>query len=130
MIHPAHWIAKRFASTYARWGTYDSLRSSTLRQTGLRRCRLDAAALCVQCRPVRCCRELEVELTSAEYASGRYRVDQARLRRRGQFILERGPQGCVYLVDELCSIYDHRPGLCRDYDCVRDSRMHITWPAS
>jgi Fe-S-cluster containining protein len=130
MIHPVHWIAERFASTYARWGTYDSLRASILRQTSLRRCRLDAAVLCVACRPVRCCRELEVELTPAEHKSGLYHVDAERLRRTGKPVLERGEHGCVYLVDDLCAIYEHRPTLCRDYDCVRDSRMHVTWPAS
>ena len=129
MIHPGHWLAERFATTYARWGTYDSLRSSALRQTSLRRCRLDKDALCVQCRPALCCRQLEVPLTPAEFATGLYRVDQERLRRRGEFILERGADGCVYLVDELCSIYDHRPGPCRDYDCCQDSRMHVAWPA-
>ncbi len=134
MIHPVHWLAERFAESYARWGTYDSLRESILHQVSLRqerrmRCRMDPEALCVDCRPVRCCRQLEVALTPREFASGLYRVDRERLRRHGEFILEHDADGCVYLKDERCSIYDHRPGLCRDYDCCRDSRMHVTWPA-
>lgn len=39
-------------------------------------------------------------------------------RPKGHFVLGYDERGhCPMLVDERCSIYDHRPRTCREYDC-------------
>ncbi len=65
-----------------------------------------------------CCRSfVAVELTFAEYETLR-----ALGARRLEFSL-RGPHwllvenGCEFLVDGRCGIYEHRPGVCRRFIC-------------
>jgi Fe-S-cluster containining protein len=43
------------------------------------------------------------------------------------YMLKRGPDGehCTYLTPTGCSVYEHRPGTCRRYDCREDSRVWI-----
>ncbi len=63
-----------------------------------------------------CCRNTMVILRDDEtgYADTIVRVasgDQYR-------ILQSRPNGdCVYLTNHGCSIHDHKPAMCREYDC-------------
>ncbi|MFH1035793.1 MAG: YkgJ family cysteine cluster protein [Pseudomonadota bacterium] len=126
MSGPWAWLADKFAASYTMWGTHDSLHARALARLGGDQ---KPAAVCLRCRPAQCCRQLEVPLTPEELASGYYRLAPGR--RRGPALLRRNPDGaCTYLVDELCSIYPHRPVACRDYDCCRDSRTGVVWPSS
>jgi len=129
MAGPFAWLSAKFASSYAMWGTHDSLRAAALAKLGGPGPGEEPANMCLRCRPAQCCRQLEVPLSSREALAGLYRM--AGRPAGGQQVLVRDPGGaCVYLVDELCSIYPRRPAACRDYDCSRDSRTCVVWPSS
>jgi len=71
---------------------------------------------CGECR--QCCIDLSPYLTPAEFESGKY-----------IWTLIAGPDntpciaipklesGCVYFINNNCSIYDIRPLACRQFDC-------------
>jgi len=65
-----------------------------------------------------CCRGFpNVELTPHEYAALE-RLGAARLEfllnGRHYLIIE---NGCEFLIDGRCAIYDHRPSICRRFSC-------------
>ncbi len=89
---------------------------------------VDAPSRCRTCDGV-CCRSfVAVELSFAEYETL-----EALGARRLQFSL-RGPHrleiegGCEFLVEGRCSIYPHRPELCRRFVC--DDAVEVERPAA
>jgi len=75
-----------------------------------------------------CCRQGGVMLNPDEIASGLYETEIFCIRKKEpcdkdidcylkitQLRLANG--GCMYLIDNRCSIYDHRPSICRRYNC-------------
>ena len=79
---------------------------------------------CRLCRAP-CCR-LEVVITPAEAASGKWRYTVAG---DGAFLLaKKSPTDdrCLYLgQDARCTIYGDRPGLCGAFDCTGDGRFEL-----
>ncbi|HEX2959851.1 MAG TPA: YkgJ family cysteine cluster protein, partial [Chitinispirillaceae bacterium] len=66
----------------------------------------------------RCCR-LIFALTEQDVQEGIVRWDSHK-----PYMLKRNERHiCVHLVDGQCSIYEHRPGVCRKLDCRNDRRF-------
>lgn len=100
---------------------------------------------CDTCETSACCYMFYVPITEEEYSSGRYegvavsvspeaadqlesthRLPKNPLRVPGEpvYYLEGVPgEPCPYLKDNRCSIYAHRPLICRTYSCVNDPRI-------
>ncbi len=100
---------------------------------------------CDTCETSVCCSHFYVPITEEEYASGRYdgvavkveaeaadqlestyRLPKNPLRTPGApaYYLEGVPgEPCPYLKNNRCSIYAHRPLICRTYTCVNDPRI-------
>ena len=126
MAGPWAWLTDKFAASYNMWGTHHSLRATAVAKVGGGE---PPQAVCLRCRPAQCCRQLVVPLSEAERLSGYYRLEPGR--GHGPAHLPRHPDGsCIYLVDEMCSIYPRRPAACRDYDCCRDDRTGVVWPSA
>ena len=68
-----------------------------------------------------CCRLFNITLTDEEKLSRRYKIDNAFYAVSGQALLAKNEDGsCYYLdINKGCSIYEHRPMMCRLYDCER-----------
>lgn len=79
---------------------------------------LDCLALAPICK-MRCCRELDIELSEQDLADG------VRWQLEAPYLLARNAQGCVYLGDDGCGCYSLRPGTCRSYDCREDRRIWL-----
>ena len=71
---------------------------------------------CAKC-DAKCCNysKFIVRLTDEEVESGKF--DDAIAWQR--YI----PLPCVYLKNNKCSIYEHRPTVCREYTCKGDTRL-------
>ena len=100
----------------------------------------------VPCRScVRCCELLSPFLTPEEIASGLYPLSLIQPSSGDMLVTpEVGPivslyrkkdGGCGMLVDGQCSIYDHRPHACRQFDCrkghhpsIPDMTQHLHTP--
>lgn len=76
---------------------------------------------CARCG--KCC-SLDIPLTDAEVASGKYRAHYSGY--WDEYVLDRDYFGrgqhkmggqCVYLKGRRCSIYRVRPQVCRDFRC-------------
>jgi hypothetical protein len=79
---------------------------------------LDGCKQCIGC-DADCCRGFpSVELTPDEYTTlellGAVRLEFL-LSGRHYLIIE---NGCEFLVNNRCRIYDHRPDICRRFTCV------------
>jgi Fe-S-cluster containining protein len=85
-----------------------------------------------------CCRmDWFIDLSSEEYASGRYQTD-VMCTLTGKECLDYSPhcinrryrlakyedRVCVYLKENRCSIYAERPKTCRDFECQGGWRIH------
>jgi hypothetical protein len=89
-----------------------------------------------ECRAM-CCREWDVGIVPSEHASGHYdsetfcKVDNSACIEKPDFCMnqqhrlkKRGDGSCVYLNEEsMCSIYEKRPGVCRNFSCVNGWRL-------
>lgn len=129
MLHPLRWLSDQFEASYRMWGQHDSLRATALEGLSGHLAAGEPKGVCLRCRPAQCCRTLEVSLTWEEEVCGGYVLDPCR-RQHGHAVLLRRPEGaCVYLEDELCSIYERRPQACRGYFCGDDGRLSVAWPA-
>lgn len=70
-----------------------------------------------------CCEKLSPYLTEEELLSGKYIytlvvTDDPN---RPGIAIPRNSQGCIYLgIDKKCTIYDHRPRACRQFDCRKN----------
>jgi hypothetical protein len=79
--------------------------------------KVDCAALIPLCG-ARCC-SLEVSLSAQDLAEGVVPFDIAQ-----PYMLPRANGRCVCMNDDHgCTIYEHRPGACRTYDCRHDLRI-------
>lgn len=67
---------------------------------------------------IQCCVGLSPYLTPEEMMSGKYIYS---LTNTGTDIpvisIPRTERGCVYLLDNKCTIYNDRPKACRQFDC-------------
>lgn len=82
-----------------------------------------------------CCEKLTPFLTPEEVASGRYPLSliqpsadqQSAIPEIGPIVsLYRNPSGgCGMFVDGRCSIYEHRPTSCRQFDCRKGHHPSI-----
>lgn len=71
--------------------------------------------ICKTC-PAPCCMVLMAGLTEEEVRSGHYAMDGPD--DNNNYYLARSYGRCHYLTGEnMCSIYDRRPAVCRDYRC-------------
>jgi Fe-S-cluster containining protein len=69
------------------------------------------------CKAV-CCR-LDFALSVAEIEEGHARWDLGQ-----PYHIRKQPNGaCVHHNGNGCTIYDHRPGICRRYSCAKDPRI-------
>lgn len=86
---------------------------------------VDCASLIPLCG-ARCC-SFEVTLSSQDVAERRLPFDIGR-----PYLLPKNPEtgrcGCMDR-DGACTVYDHRPGACRAYDCRRDPRVWTDFEA-
>lgn len=66
-----------------------------------------------------CCEKLSPYLTPEEFLSGKYiysliSTDDPSI---PVIAIPRNEKGCLYFVDNKCSIYNDRPKSCRQFDC-------------
>ena len=67
---------------------------------------------CQDCMGACCTQKGSIEISILPEEQGRYQLDD-----HGNIRMEEGQ--CVYLqVDYQCSIYDRRPAICRQFNCV------------
>jgi Putative zinc- or iron-chelating domain len=79
---------------------------------------VDCASLVALCK-VRCCRTLDVELSREDLDDGlRWEIE-------APYLLARGSDGCTYLAESGCTVYERRPAICRSYDCRQDPRIWV-----
>jgi hypothetical protein len=84
---------------------------------------IDCAARIPLCG-ARCC-SFEVTLSAQDVAERTVPFDVLR-----PYALPRAGGRCVCMNDDgACTIYEHRPGACRAYDCRRDPRVWIDFEA-
>jgi Fe-S-cluster containining protein len=79
---------------------------------------VDCASLAHLCK-VRCCRAFDIELSREDLADG------IQWELEAPYLLARSHDGCTYLGEAGCTIYDKRPATCRSYDCRQDPRVWI-----
>ena len=75
-----------------------------------------------------CCKLFYINLSKAEYESGKFRTIYANLDSIDDFdaaedcgatLLEKkDDNSCIYLKENLCSIHDTRPAVCREFFCT------------
>lgn len=85
----------------------------------------DVACTTIGCTD--CCERLSPFLTEAEFQSGKYIytfIDTGDSD-KPTIAIPRTVNGCIYLShDKQCTIYDHRPKSCRQFDCRSPSTSH------
>jgi Fe-S-cluster containining protein len=97
---------------------------------------------CIEMLPIcraMCCREWDVTISYDEYVSGQYEAETACVltnkpcRDTSQPCLSRwyrlskhDDKSCIYLKDDLCSIYSVRPNTCREFQCKRGWHLDTT----
>lgn len=67
-----------------------------------------------------CCKKLTPYLTKEEFMSGKYAytfMDNGNSSEPAITIPKGIHGGCMYFVDNACSIYDNRPKSCKQFDC-------------
>lgn len=74
-----------------------------------------------------CCSKLSPYLTEEEFLSGKYNYTFLKIDGFDKPIIavpkaEHG--GCMYLVNERCTIYNRRPKSCRQFDCRIPESSH------
>ncbi|MBN1543322.1 YkgJ family cysteine cluster protein [candidate division KSB1 bacterium] len=88
-----------------------------------------------------CCRDWDVGISAKEFHSGHYLAKalcrltakeclslQINCRHR-TYRLDKHPDGrCIYLENDLCSIYENRPQVCRDFQCQSGWRLVSVFP--
>lgn len=85
---------------------------------------VDCVARYPQCK-ARCCR-YEVPLSMQDLHEGKlpFQFDKP-------YLMPKDPVTgrCTFNDHGGCTVYEHRPGLCRDYDCRNDRRIWIDFEA-
>lgn len=68
---------------------------------------------------IQCCKSLSPNLTPAEFASGKYVYTLLTSPNQDTptIAIPRNEDGCYYLKDRKCTIYNDRPLACRQFDC-------------
>jgi len=74
-----------------------------------------------------CCSKLSPYLTEEEFLSGKYNYTFLRVDGFDKPVIavpkaEHG--GCMYLVNNKCTIYERRPKSCRQFDCRTPESGH------
>lgn len=74
-----------------------------------------------------CCSKLSPYLTEEEFKTGKYAYTFMAIPGADQPVIavpkaEHG--GCMYLVQNRCSIYEDRPRACRQFDCRDPKTSH------
>lgn len=81
---------------------------------------------CLELLPIcgaRCC-SFEIPLSTQDLDEGLLRWDYA----RPYALAKRDGDGlCVHNSGGACGVYEHRPAICRSYDCRGDSRVWIDY---
>lgn len=81
-----------------------------------------------------CCQRLTPYLTPDEIESGQYPISLLQPTEDELTNLHIGPKvvlhryiegGCAMLIDGTCSIYEHRPIACRQFDCRKNHNPTI-----
>ena len=76
-----------------------------------------------------CCQKLSPFLTPDEINTGDYPISLVQPTEQEQTELNIGPKvtlfmnkdhGCSMLINNKCSIYDHRPLACKQFDCRKN----------
>jgi Fe-S-cluster containining protein len=88
-----------------------------------------------------CCREWVVSISAEEFAAHQYDAETfcgltdkactaaARSCQHQRYQMpKRSDTSCVYLRDNLCSIYEKRPRVCRDFQCKSGWRLASVMP--
>jgi len=88
----------------------------------------DATVDCHSVNCIECCVKLSPYLTPSEFASGKYIYTLIDTGNQSQpaFVIPRTDDGCVYLKNKKCTIYDIRPKACRQFDCRQNHHPTIT----
>lgn len=89
-----------------------------------------------------CCREWVVAIIAEEYASSEFdaevvcmltekacRAEIKTCLNRQYRLKKREDMSCVYLEDNLCSIYARRPRVCQDFQCTGGWKLSSVRPA-
>lgn len=86
----------------------------------------DVPCLTVNC--TECCEKLTPYLTEKEILSGKYVYTLINAGGENPvFAIPRIESGCVYLNERKeCTIYNHRPLACRQFDCRKGHHPKIT----
>lgn len=79
-----------------------------------------------------CCRLFYINLSEKEYRSGKYKtmfqdereIESFKLAKDcGANLLAKNEDGsCTYLVNNQCSIHEHRPRVCGDFFCTTKAK--------
>lgn len=87
---------------------------------------------CSQCGI--CCRLFLINLSEKEYRSGKYKTqfvefglvpDFSKAITCGANLLKQRKNGsCIYLKNNLCSIHEIRPQVCRNFFCASGLKKH------
>lgn len=83
-----------------------------------------------------CCKLFYINLSKAEYESGKYKtilleygfIEDFKLAgSSGANLLAKKDDGsCEYLIDSQCSIHEDRPKVCRDFFCTTKAKKYGT----
>ena len=81
-----------------------------------------------------CCQLFLINLSEAEYRSGRYKTifeefglteNFVEAKKYGLNLLAQTENGsCIYLVDNTCSIHEWRPKVCRGFFCTSKNKKY------
>ena len=79
-----------------------------------------------------CCKLFYINLAKEEYLSGKYKTELGKYgliedfgsaKGCGANLLAKKADGsCVYLKNNLCSIHNHRPKVCREFFCTTKAK--------
>ncbi len=70
----------------------------------------------------RCCKLFYINISKKEFESGKYKLMNLDSKIH---ILDKNPDGsCVYLKNNLCSIHDTRPQVCRHFFCTTKAKKY------
>jgi hypothetical protein len=94
---------------------------------------------CNEMRPVcraMCCRAWELGITAEEYTSGQYQAEvvctltmkacidtNPPCPSRRYRLAKQADKSCIYLEEDLCSIYARRPAICHNFQCQGGWRL-------
>lgn len=78
-----------------------------------------------------CCTKLSPYLTIEEFSSGNYAYTFVKIEGADMPVIaipKNKNGGCMYFIDNKCSIYESRPKACRQFDCRNPETSHPKIP--